>query len=116
MDETHLFHAIRYVTLNPVRAGLVKRAEEWPWSSARAHLEAHDNGVVKVAPVLERVGDFAQFLGEPFDEDAAYAPLRRAETIGRPVGDTDWLKMLEKQTGRVLMAQKRGRKPHKGIK
>jgi len=115
MDETHLFHAIRYVTLNPVRAGLVKRAEEWPWSSARAHLAGHDNGVVNVAPVLDRVGDFQQFLGEPFDEDAAYAPLRRAETIGRPVGDTDWLKMLEKQTGRVLMAQKRGRKPNKGI-
>ena len=61
--------------------------------------------------MLERLADFAQFLGEPFDEDAAYAPLRRAETIGRPVGDTDWLKRLEKQTGRVLMAQKRGRKP-----
>jgi len=115
MDETHLFHAIRYVTLNPVRAGLVKRAEEWPWSSARAHLAGHDNGVVKVAPVLERVGGFQQFLGETFDEEAAYAPLRRAETIGRPVGDTDWLRMLERQTGRVLMPQKRGRKPNKGI-
>ncbi|MDF2371426.1 MAG: transposase [Rhizobiaceae bacterium] len=115
MDETHLFHAIRYVTLNPVRAGLVKRAEEWPWSSARAHLAGHDNGVVKVAPVLERVGDLQQFLGEPTDEDAAYASLRRAETIGRPVGDTEWLKMLEKQTGRVLLPQKRGRKPNKGI-
>tara|TARA_R110000751_G_scaffold131275_4_gene233626 strand:- start:52431 stop:53066 length:636 start_codon:yes stop_codon:yes gene_type:complete len=79
------------------------------WSSARAHLAGGDNGVVKLAPVLERVG-------ESFDEDAAYAPLRRAETIGRPVGDTDWLKMLEKQTGRVLMAQKRGRRPNKEIK
>ena len=79
MDEAHLFHAIRYVTLNPVRAGLVKRAEDWAWSSARAHLAGDDNGVVKLAPVLKRVGDFAHYLGEPFDEDAAYAPLRRAE-------------------------------------
>ncbi|MDF2371373.1 MAG: transposase [Rhizobiaceae bacterium] len=116
VDEAHLFHAIRYVTLNPVRAGLVKRAEEWAWSSARAHLAGDDNGVVKVATVLERVGDFAHYLDEPFDEDAAYASLRRAETIGRPVGDTDWLKMLEKQTGRVLMPQKRGRRPNKEIK
>tara|TARA_R110002126_G_scaffold291640_1_gene454670 strand:+ start:1218 stop:1463 length:246 start_codon:yes stop_codon:yes gene_type:complete len=75
----------------------------------------HAIGVVKVAPVTDRVGDFSQFLGEPFDDEAAYAPLRRVETIGRPVGDTDWLKMLERQTGRVLMPQKRGRKPHKGI-
>jgi putative transposase len=38
MDETHLFHAMRDVSLNPVRARLVKRAEDWPWSSVRAHL------------------------------------------------------------------------------
>ena len=35
MDETHLMNAVRYVTLNPVRAGLVKRARGWAWSSAR---------------------------------------------------------------------------------
>ncbi|MDF2371632.1 MAG: transposase [Rhizobiaceae bacterium] len=110
MNKPHLNHAIRYVTLNPIRAGLVKRAEDWPWSSTRAHLAARDNGIVKVAPVLERVGDSAQFLGEPCNEDVAYAPIRRAETIGRPIGDADWLKALEKKTGRVLVAQKRGRK------
>jgi putative transposase len=38
MDEAHLFAAARYVALNPVRAGLATRAEDWPWSSARAHL------------------------------------------------------------------------------
>lgn len=63
MDEDHLFNAIRYVTLNPVRAGLVKTAQDWPWSSARAHLAGCDDAVVKVAPVPERVGDFQHFLG-----------------------------------------------------
>ena len=29
--------ALRYAKLNPVRAGLVERAEDWPWSSAAAH-------------------------------------------------------------------------------
>jgi REP element-mobilizing transposase RayT len=38
MDEAHLINAVRYVTLNPVRARLVARAAAWPWSSARAHL------------------------------------------------------------------------------
>ncbi|MCP4383919.1 MAG: hypothetical protein GY798_21345, partial [Hyphomicrobiales bacterium] len=46
-------------------------------------------------PVLDRVGDFAAFVAERFDEDAAYAALRRAETIGRPVGDPGWLRALE---------------------
>jgi len=83
MDDEHLLNAVRYVTLNPVRAKLVRRARDWAWSSARAHLAGKDDSVVKVAPVLGRTGDFAHFLAEPFEEHAAYAALRRAETIGR---------------------------------
>src|SRR5437762_754215 len=55
MDEEHLIAAARYVSLNPVRARLVKRAEDWPWSSVRAHLAARDDGLVKVKPLLDRV-------------------------------------------------------------
>ena len=40
MDEAHLMAAARYVALNPVRARIVERAQDWPWSSARAHLAA----------------------------------------------------------------------------
>lgn len=46
MDETHLMAAVRYVSLNPVRARLVARAEDWPWSSAQAHLAGRDDGLV----------------------------------------------------------------------
>jgi putative transposase len=38
MDEAHLGAAVRYIALNPVRAGLVKRAADWPWSSIHAQL------------------------------------------------------------------------------
>ncbi len=44
MDEEHLKHAVRYVSLNPVRAKLVERAEDWPWSSVAAHLSSKDDG------------------------------------------------------------------------
>ncbi len=116
MDEDHLLNAVRYVTLNPVRARLVERAKDWKWSSARAHLSGKDDHVVSVAPVLERTGDFARFLGEPFDEAETYSALRRAETTGRPIGAAGWLKMLEEMTGRALAPGKRGRKPQqKGI-
>src|ERR1017187_9947145 len=37
MDEGHLWPALRYTELNPVRAGLVPEAAAWPWSSAGAH-------------------------------------------------------------------------------
>lgn len=86
MDEQHLHAALRYVALNPIRARPVARAEDWPSSSVRAHFAGEDDRVVKVAPALDRIGDFRAFLREAFDEAFTYAALRHAETIGRPVG------------------------------
>lgn len=109
MDEAHLYHAIAYVSLNPVRARLVKRAEDWRWSSVHDHLAGRDGKLTTVAPVLERVGDFAQFLAHAYDETGLEA-IRKSEVIGRPLGDTAFVEGLEAMTGRTLMAQKRGRK------
>jgi putative transposase len=109
MDEAHVYAAIRYVDLNPVRAGLVARAADWPWSSARAHLAGQDDELVTVAPMLERVGDFAAYLDEA--EDAEHiAALRRSRSTGRPVGAKDWLADLEARTQRALAPRKRGPK------
>src|SRR4030081_2776520 len=55
MDEDHLLSAVRYVGLNPVRAGLVKQAEDWAWSSARAHLTGEPDGVTDLGPMKDRL-------------------------------------------------------------
>ena len=55
MDEFHLNYAVRYVEINPVEASLADSADQWEWSSARAHLEGRDDEVVLVTPMLERV-------------------------------------------------------------
>ena len=111
MDEHHLFAALRYVALNPVRAGLVKRAADWRWSSTRQLVSSGDDGIVAVAPVLERIPDFEAFLGEQFDEDFTYSALRKAERVGRPVGSASWIADMEAKTGHKIAAAKRGRKP-----
>ncbi len=110
IDERHLFAAARYVPMNPVRAGLTARAADWPWSSVHAHLAKRDDGVVAVAPILERTGDFAAFLDEDADQPAIEA-LRLAKSTGRPVGAADWVARLEAETNRVLAPEKRGPKP-----
>ena len=110
MDEAHLIAAARYVSLNPVRARLAASAEDWAWSSVRAHLAGQDDRVVKVGPLLDRIGDFGDFLGEPFDEAALFAPLRRSETTGRPLGAAEWVADLERASGRILAPRKRGPK------
>lgn len=110
MDEAHLMAAARYVALNPVRARLTRSAEDWPWSSTRAHLAGEDDGLVEVAPLLDRYGDFAAFLQGEEDPGATRA-LRLGETTGRPAGNSDWIKRLEQLSGRTLAARKRGPKP-----
>jgi len=53
MDERYTLATARYIELNPVKAGMVKLAEEYPWSSAKAHLRREDNILVKVEPLLD---------------------------------------------------------------
>lgn len=111
MDEAHFVTALRYIALNPVCAQVVERAEDWRWSSTRALLAGEDDHVVRIAPALGRVGDFAAFPSEDFDEALTYAALRKAESTGRPVGSARWLADMEARTGRALRPGKRGPKP-----
>ena len=109
MDEVHLAAAVRYVALNPVRARLVGRAQDWPWSSVQAHLSAADDGITALAPILTRFPRFAEFVATEPDTDLLER-LRRAESIGRPLGSEAFLEKLENETKRVLKPKRRGRK------
>lgn len=82
MDEAHLIAGVRYVSLNPVRARLVARPEDWPWSSVRAHLKGGNDGLVSVRPVLNRIGDFAGLPGS--QDETGFDALRASEGTGRP--------------------------------
>ncbi len=110
MDEDHLVAAYRYVNLNPVRARLVARAEDWPWSSARALLGLAEDGLTDLAPARQRFSRFADLLDADEDVEAT-ARLRKGESVGRPVGSETFLAALETRTGRRLHALKRGPKP-----
>ena len=110
MDESHLAAALRYVSLNPVRARLVGRAQDWRWSSVRAHLRGKDDGVTALGPVRDRFPSFADLLASEPEADL-FDALRAAESIGRPLGHDGFLARIERQTGRVLKAGRRGRKP-----
>ena len=110
MDEDHLISAVRYVAMNPVRAGLAARAQDWPWSSVRAHLAGEDDGLVAVAPVLSRAPHFAELI-EGDGESPAFAAIRAAEHTGRPLGPADFVADLERRLGRPVARRAPGRKP-----
>jgi len=99
----------RYIELNPVKVGMVSRAEDYRWSSARAHLQGEDDILVKVEPLLKIIPDWQELLsGDLTDEE--YETLRRHEKTGRPLGSNDFITSLEKQTSRVLRMKKPGPK------
>ncbi|WP_426033024.1 transposase [Caulobacter sp. DWP3-1-3b2] len=85
MDETYLRLCARYVGLNPVRAGLTRRAIDWPWSSVRAHLTGHADVLLAPAPLSRLPGDdMATFFDDDISADARVA-LQVATRLGRPL-------------------------------
>ncbi len=109
MDERYTLAAARYVELNPVRAGLVSRADEYRWSSARAHLLGQDDGLVAVEPLLSRMPDWSSFVAtaaRPELEDQ----FRRHGNTGRPLGSDEFVSEVERRLGRVLRPSKGGRR------
>jgi len=109
MDESHLLAATRYIQLNPVRAGLVEKPEDYRWSSARAHLQGEDDVLVKVAPLSSIVHNWHDFLKMDVTEEGKRA-IQSHERTGRPAGNDVFLKMLENITQRKLKKQKPGPK------
>jgi putative transposase len=112
MDESYLLAAARYVEMNPVQSGLTERPEDYPWSSARAHIEGKDDMLVKVAPLLEMVGDWRSFLATVADVDRDR--LRQHERTGRPLGQEAFVEELEADLKRPLRPQKPGPKKTRG--
>ena len=109
LDDDHLIRAVRYVSLNPVRARLVARPEEWKWSSVRAHLAGVEDGFVKVRPVLDRIPHLNELLQVETEDD--FSELRRAEATGRPLGTPEFVTALEGRLGRKIARRSPGRKP-----
>ena len=110
MDEAYLLAAARYVELNPVRAGLVAAAEQWPWSSASAHLSGRDDRLVRVAPMLAMVADWRALFKSAIPEEEL-RDLRAHGRSGCPLGSATFVERLERTVGRILRPRNPGRPP-----
>lgn len=110
LDDDYLLAATRYVELNPVRAKLVARPGDWPWSSAAAHLAGRDDRLVKTAPLLEIVRDWPAFLAQA-DAPDLQSRVRKHESTGRPLGSDTFVAKLEAVIGRLLAPRRPGRRP-----
>ncbi len=114
LDEDYFRMALRYVELNPVRAGLVQFAWDWPWSSARAHVtDVDDTGLLNMDLWRKHFdkNQWKDFLLEGLKQDHEIGRIRLANRTGRPLGSEAFIRQLEMTTGRSLFPKRRGPKP-----
>ncbi len=111
MDEAYLLAAVRYVELNPVKAGLVDQAHEWPWSSAAARLGESGDGLTYVKALEGLVTDWPTFWADGLDTANVLDDIRCHTRTGRPLGGKDFIRTAERITGRTLQRQKPGPQP-----
>ena len=105
--DGHLLAVVRYVERNPVRAKMVERAEDYPWSSARYHVDGRVDRLVELSPVRGMVMDWSQFLrGDEARRELG--TIRRHLRTGRPWGTELWLRKMEKRLGRRLLPRTGG--------
>jgi putative transposase len=108
LDERHLMAAARYVEMNPVRAGMVSHAWEYPWSSAIFH-----SGLKGVDPLVKEktlpalAGNWREFLSG--SDEKEMDALRMATRTGRPAGTDEFLAELSNITGKKVMRGRPGR-------
>jgi putative transposase len=103
LDERHLIRAARYVEMNPVRAGLVRRPEEYRWSSAAFHCGRKHGDALKTDRKVEEIsGGWKGFLAEATEAEEAKA-LERCLSTGRPWGSDSFVRLLERRLGRALI-------------
>ncbi len=110
MDDDHLWTALRYVERNPVRAGMVRDAADFPWSSARLHLGGGCDGLIDLAPWAERwtLDEWREFLTATEFERESDA-LRRSTHSGRPLGSSQFVARLEASAGPPAAPAPRGK-------
>jgi putative transposase len=87
MEDRHLMVAVRYVERNPVAAGLVPTAEQWRWSSARAHVHGIEDGLTDVQALRQHVPNWRVMLDVGLEAGNYDESIEKALRRGRNLGD-----------------------------
>ena len=90
-QDAYLLTLLRYVEANPLRAKLVRRAEDWKWSSLAK------NDLVDAWPI-ERPRNWRVLVNEPVGENER-SQMKVSFERGRPLGEAHWVKKIAAKMG-----------------
>ncbi len=111
-NTKYLWAVARYIERNPLKAGLVEKAEAYRWSSAKAHISGADDNLLGATSWLSphEQSAYAEFVAT--EDEETDDVIRKATRTGRPFGSESFVDLLEFQLKQPLKAKKRGR-PYK---
>ncbi len=112
LDESRLILAARYLERNPVRAGLVNKPWQWPWSSALAHTNGKEDGLIGLGDFLAVVGmgyDYWKKYIDSAEEPNFLQNIRKYTLTGHPLGTLVFIEKLEGKLHKSLRALPIGR-------
>jgi putative transposase len=107
--ERYLWAVARYIEQNPLRAKMVKRIEEYPYSSARAHIVGTRDEVLGEELFQEgQRKDYIEFIRAGIPEEETNS-IRYHTRTGRPFGSEEFTKKMERKLERKFMLMSPGR-------
>jgi putative transposase len=114
--DAYLLELSRYIHLNPVRAGIVERAEHYQWSSTQAYVGLRAAPpFLTVADVLGHFGRVAhqahrryrEFLREAEERPSSESPLNKV-VAGTLLGNPDWVRLMRCRINACLASRGQG--------
>lgn len=123
-SERYLLTVYRYIELNPVRAAMVERAEQYRWSSVHSNVGLITDSLVTPHTVfrnlhadpVQRATIYQTWLQEGISEEDL-GNIRAHIQQERALGNTKFQSMVEKALGRPVRVRPGGRpryKPRQG--
>jgi putative transposase len=108
-EEAYLWAVVRYIELNPVKAGHAEKPEQYQWSSCRASISGRSDALINGHGWLDdsNRSEYKKFLlqQDPVMEEQ----IRRATSTGRPLGGEYFIKNIENKLARRLFPCRAGR-------
>ena len=110
-EDEHLLMLMRYVESNALRPGMVKRAQDWPWSSFHVRrTPRHELAPLLAEWPVKRPANWTRLVNEPqttAERDAIKLHIKR----NRPLGKTEWVQKTAKRLGMENTLRPPGRPP-----
>ncbi|MBK8324019.1 MAG: transposase [Betaproteobacteria bacterium] len=111
LDGDYFYATVRYVERNPVRAGMVARAEDYRWSSAAAHCGWRGDRILTQDPgwnrALDAVGEWSRWIAAD-EGEVDRDEIRESTRQNRPCGSEEFVRAMASIVGRDLQRRPQG--------